>query len=68
MKPGNLLIQGAKSGGETKDEDSERNKCAPNRSERLFLWAPCAGGGPACVVSTERKNQKWKKDCLPLSA
>ena len=61
MKPGNLLIQGAKSGGETKDEDSERNKCAPNRSERLFLWAPCAGGGPACVCKIQKgiiKNGK----------
>jgi len=37
MKPGNLLSQGAKSGGETKDEDSERNHCAPNRPERFFL-------------------------------
>lgn len=37
MKPGNLLIQGAKSGGETKDEDSERNHCAPNRPERFSL-------------------------------
>ena len=56
MKPGNLLIQGAKSGGETKDEDSERNHCAPNLSERLFLWAPCAGGGPAC--------NKYRKDII----
>ena len=39
MKPGNRLHmqQGAKSGGETKDEDSERNFCALNLSERIFL-------------------------------
>ena len=43
MKPGNLLIQGAKSGGETKDEDSERNFCAPNLVGALFLCAPIAG-------------------------
>ena len=44
MKPGNLCFsQGAKSGGETKDEDSERNNCAPNLVGALFLWAPFAG-------------------------
>ena len=48
MKPGNLFIQGAKSGGETKDEDSERHFCAPNRSERLFFVGTLCRGRP-CV-------------------
>ena len=66
MKPGNLLIQGAKSGGETKDEDSERNVCAPNRSERLFFVGTLRRGGPACRKYRKEKT-KWKKDCLPPS-
>ena len=37
MKPGNLLSQGAKSGGDTKDEDSMVYNCAPNRPERFSL-------------------------------
>ncbi len=40
MKPGNLLIQGAKSGGETKDEDSKVS-VALRISVRFFLL-PCA--------------------------
>ena len=44
MKPGNLFIQGAKSGGETKDEDSERHYA---RSESvgalIFVGTLCRG-------------------------
>ena len=64
MKPGNLLIQGAKSGGKRKMR-FPNVITALRISERVFLWAPFAGGGPACV---ERKNQKWKNDCLLLNA
>ena len=38
MKPGNLWsTQGAKSGGETKDEDSKVHDCAPNLGAHFSL-------------------------------
>ena len=37
MKPGNLQMQGAKSGGETKDEEVAQLFCAP-RSGVRFLF------------------------------
>ena len=38
MKPGNLLTQGAKSGGNTKDEDSISERI--ESSMRVFLCLP----------------------------
>jgi len=37
MKPGNLLIQGAKSGGEIRKMRIRRCNCAPNLSVRFFF-------------------------------
>ena len=54
MKPGNLLIQGAKSGGK--------------RKMRIRLSAHRIFGVRFLFYSIERKCKQWKKDCLPLNA
>ena len=48
MKPGNLLIQGAKSGGKTKDEDSINSRIESS----------------VCGFFYEKEEKEWKKDCL----
>ena len=53
MKPGNLLIQGAKSGGKTKDEGSIISRIESS----------------VCGFFYDIKDEKqWKKDSLLLSA
>ena len=54
MKPGNLQTQGAKSGGNTKDEDSIGKRI--ESSMRLFL-----------CPHDKRMEKKWKKDYLLLN-
>lgn len=58
MKPGNLQMQGAKSGGNTKDEDSIGKRI--ESSMRLFL---CLCTPP----HDKRMEKKWKKDYLLLN-
>ena len=51
MKPGNLFIQGAKSGGKTKDEDSINSRIESS----------------VCGFFYEKEKNKWKKDYLLLN-
>ena len=51
MKPGNLLIQGAKSGGKTRDEDSIFRTSSPSVCGFLLqnaLASPYGRGAQAC--------------------
>ena len=58
MKPGNLRKRGAKSGGNTKDEDSIGKRI--ESSMRLFLWG--------CLHCSVREwRELWKKDYLLLN-
>ncbi len=39
MKPGNLFIQGAKSGGKTRDKDSIERTSGPSCDVRFFIFS-----------------------------
>lgn len=60
MKPGNLLIQGAKSGGKRKMRIrySAHVECL----DVCDFFMDCL-----CDEKTERKQKTWKKDYLPLN-
>jgi len=78
MKPGNLLIQGAKSGGKTRDEDSILRTSGPSvcgffMSLQIAAKPPCLPQrGPRAMTEEYEKNEKgktkWKKDYLLLNA
>ena len=64
MKPGNLLIQGAKSVGKTRDEDSIERTSGPTCDVRFFVLSlrnPIRFLKPSLL--TER-IELWKKDYL----
>ena len=57
MKPGNLFIQGAKSGG--------KRKMRIRYGTRRIFGVCSFFVNSACV--RERNQKLWKKDCLPLN-
>ena len=55
MKPGNLLILGAKSGGETIDEDAERSFMRSESRSAFFVSAERRGS--VFVFGCDRKER-----------